>query len=361
MPEKSSVLAIALILAGCGGDVAHRSTDALSNDPDGAMPRTAAGGMTNEAARPATGTGGSGGSFETFGGAPPGRSRPPQPAPGDASAPVDASAPPSPGDASPPPDARTDAGMRPSATVDSQGLPRATCRSGDLYAPLAHGFDSSSLPVELLLPAADRPDWAVTQNLMVLPGLTPPLSETYVRGPASTTCAQGDVALASGGMLVHGAPEFGVSVWTEKTAATPDCNTVQQSACHPHGAAGVTWDCGTLPEGAGGPIAPGVYALVGYVRYEGTSYPALGGYIVQTLYLDADGAFVVSYDDNNFGYAGASTYITKRNQIAFAEKCGSQPAMYRAFPAAATYTASRRTLELFDKARNVRSTYAMMD
>jgi hypothetical protein len=322
-----------LLLAGCGGTTAQRSTGALRGDATDAAP-----GSDPIDPGPAT----DGGPSRGVGGGSGSSGRPARPT------------------------SAVEAGTGvaehvPKAAVDSQGLPRATCRTGALYAPLEHGTDSSSIPVELLLPAADRPEWARTTNLEELLRLTPPLSQTYVRGPPSSTCAQGPIEIGLDGALASASGEAGLSIWTEKAAPDTSCGAVGNASCHPHGAAGVSWDCGALPEGEGGPIVSGVYALVGYVRYEGTSFPALGAYVVQTLYLTDQSAFVVSYDDNDFGYAGTARYVVTGKRLMFTETCGSQPVMYRPFPAQPTYTAAGRVLELFDEARNVRSTFVRMD
>jgi hypothetical protein len=107
-------------------------------------------------------------------------------------------------------------------------------------------------------------------------------------------------------------------------------------------------------------VLNGVYALVGYVTYDQATYPKLGAVILQTLYIGHGRALLVSDDDNNFGFVGTYTYAVNGNTVAFKPICESQPSQYRAFPAEATFTVTESGLEIFDSARNVRSTFHLV-
>jgi hypothetical protein len=108
-------------------------------------------------------------------------------------------------------------------------------------------------------------------------------------------------------------------------------------------------------------ITPGAYALTGYVQFQSDTYPTLGGRIWQTLYVGASSALLISDDGNNFHFRGTYTYSIEDNRIVFVPSCESSLARYRAFPGAATFSATGTILEFFDETRRVRSTFQRID
>jgi hypothetical protein len=237
-------------------------------------------------------------------------------------------------------------------TVDASGLPLGTCRSGPLYYRSGTFMDSNSIPVERQEPPEVRPSWANTSNLDELAGSSP--------SRWNLMCQPWGLGLADNGVLRF-PPGDGDLRPILSGAATPaptySCN--DYVACHSGGRVGVTWDCGSVPQGTGG-VLNGVYALVGYVTYDQATYPKLGALISQTLYIAHGRALLVSNDDNNMGLVGTYTYAIDGNVVSFTANCESQGPDYRAFPAQATFTATPSGLELFDSVRNIRSTFVLV-
>jgi len=244
------------------------------------------------------------------------------------------------------PPSYADAGSVP-PTVDESGLPQGTCRSGALYYRSGTLITSSSIPVERLDPPESRPEWANTTNLNELSG---PMRW-------NTLCEPYGLGLAENGEVRFPPGDGDVPVLSGAAAPAPSYGCNDYVSCHQGGGVGVTWDCGAVPRGTGGAFTGGVYALIGYVNYGTVTFPRPGAVIQQTLYIGNGRALLASNDDNNFGLVGTYTYVISDNAISLTANCESQPAQYRAFPAQATFTVTESGLELFDSARQVRSTF----
>jgi hypothetical protein len=132
--------------------------------------------------------------------------------------------------------------------------------------------------------------------------------------------------------------------------------------CHRGGNVLAIAQCGDLPAGAGGNILPGAYTLTEYASYgSGSTYPAPGVNVTQTLYLTESSLLLISDDSNNFYFTGNYRSTVDKNQVTFETLCESTLPQYRAFPAEATFTATTSTLELFDTTRQVRTKYTKIE
>jgi hypothetical protein len=69
---------------------------------------------------------------------------------------------------------------------------------------------------------------------------------------------------------------------------------------------------------------------------------------------------LISDDSGNFSFSGVYTYTVEGNEIVFSATCEGSLPRYRAFPAEATFTATSRSLELFDATRGVHAVYTLI-
>jgi hypothetical protein len=183
-------------------------------------------------------------------------------------------------------------------------------------------------------------------------------------GTANTqVCVDAGWGLTGQGMLEHPRSQSALAVLTNPSGLQVGSSWADSSwiHCQRGGFVGVTWDCGSVPVGAGGTITTGVYVLAEYVRYGGDSFPSLGAHIWQTLYVTSSSVLFVSDDDNNFGFDGTYTYSVQGNRIAFTAVSESSLPDYRAFPGSATFQATPSAFELYDATRQVRATYVWLD
>ena len=233
------------------------------------------------------------------------------------------------------------------------GDPPATCRQGPLYYP-STGLPGvpNSIPNECLGTGPEPVQWSSSIC-------------SFLQSTGNTQeCVDAGWGLTGQGALENPRSQGALPVLTNTSPVQLLSVQGLDTAwihCHRGGMVGVTWDCGSVPVGAGGTLATGAYVLTEYVRFGGDSFPSLGAHIVQTLYVTASSLLLISDDDNNFCFDGTYTYVVQGNRIAFNALRESQPPFYRAFPASATFRATPTRLDLYDTTRLVRATYVRLE
>jgi hypothetical protein len=213
-------------------------------------------------------------------------------------------------------------------------------------------------PAACDLPYEEQPSWLCNSALC---------SQIYGSYQDASSCVDDGFGLSPDGRLMNprGPDDLEVRSHVSRAGtlvACPEVNTgsVPLSTCSLGGMIGVQEGCGDPPEGMGGEIRPGAYALIEFVAYGTTSFPGPGSAVWQTLYLTESSALLLSFDFNNFDFSG--TYKLERGEsgIYFEPVCESQDPRYRPFPERATYTAYGESIEFFDPQRRVRARFEMV-
>jgi hypothetical protein len=216
----------------------------------------------------------------------------------------------------------------------------ASCRPGALYAPCAPAGDFE--PVE-----CTGTDAAA-------------MCSSYCLG-ASATCYDAGWGLGADGFAVRPRAASDLLVLSSDAPATgglpPGCQTLDSWHCHAGNFVGGTWDCGPVPEGTGGEIRTGAYALTGIVAFGTSRFGIDGIRFKQTLYLTPTSALLINDNSAKYSYTESFTYSVQGNHISFVSTCASKSVQDRPWSLEATFSASATTFEIFSAVDGFRATY----